>query len=140
MIYSLLFFFLFLFSGPVFSAEIVQASYASQEVLQSVYEGKKPELILKFCQGEEFPLLFNSESSFFSFHDLSDGEMPYYIKLKQDLYMRCSSEGVLLLSLDQKEWKTFLELFTGEFSIGFQKDDFNQPVLEISLDLHKKSR
>jgi hypothetical protein len=120
------------------SLMVKEAAKLSQEELMHIFEGKTPDVMIHFPEGEKFSLQPYFISDFFT---LEKEESPAYsISIKKDFFIRVPAKGIFLLSLDGQQWKTFEEIVTGTFHVGLGRDSTDYPFISIGGELYERKK
>jgi hypothetical protein len=117
---------------------VKEAARLSQEELMHIFEGKAPDVMVHFPEGEKFSLQPYFISDFFTLEQ--KGDPAYSILIEKDFFIRAPSEGIFLFSLDGQQWKTFEEIVTGTLHVGLGRDSIGHPFISIGGELYERKQ
>ncbi len=111
---------------------VIPLSEITNETLQELFEGKRPNIALECSEGLNLPLTISISGDMLD--AVSDGYTS--IKVLKNCYIRCE-KGFLLFSTDLNDWKDFSTFFTG--SIGFSLSVENEePTASLNCELNQR--
>ena len=91
--------------------------------------------VILLPEGAVFPFQVKVNGEFFELETTE--EALHNLKILKTCYVRCDENKNLFFSLDQKDWKDFLEFFKGRMSTSFRVKD-GQPSADLELVLNKR--
>lgn len=103
------------------------------EELQELFNGEKPDSIVEVYKGSIFPLNLLTKGEILKIHEVKE---PIMVEVLQTFYVKSEMKGAVLFSIDQKNWKTFEQLFTGNISCMIRKDEDNITKINFENELH----
>lgn len=125
------------FSEEPRSYEIKEAPSLSQDDLQAIFQGSKPNTVVHFAAGDTFPLQLELTGDFFQLN--TPAEVPVYsITIKKDLFFLVPEAEQFLISLDGETWKDALEMVTGSIHMGFGKHNEADCFVLIGGELYER--
>jgi hypothetical protein len=115
--------------------KVINICHLTDNDLNEIMQGHYPEIAVELPAQTIFPI------SFFLKGDLVDlieneGKIGA-VEIKQTVYVRCVEQG-LILSIDLKDWKPFLEFITGSVSVALSIQD-GQPSLVVGTEANLRS-
>lgn len=118
-----------LFAG---NQQVVSLNELSNEKLESFTQGKLQDIAVACPAGMVLPLKFSLQGEFLAL----ESEGASSVKILKTCFLKCVG-GEFLCSLDGKNWKGVLEIFTG--NLGVELDNSNNgPFINVSCELNQK--
>ncbi len=114
--------------------KVINLSEISEQVLNEIVEGERPDVAVQFCKGTQLPINFFLRGDLVN---LTDTQVNLgHIEIQQTFYVRCI-ERDLILSINLNDWKPFLEFITGNASVALRIQN-QEPSITFGAEANRR--